>query len=155
MSMCKLPCGCRLLSGGQRQRIALARALVRNPRLLILDEATSALDAQSEAQVQAALDRAMKQTSRSCLVIAHRCAAYPDIPVVFVAHTYSVVYSKCRVTIPRTQQPWVACPERSSTVLLPCKASSKHPPDATEASRRHPWGFLKLQPRVLTAPHYT
>ena len=77
------------LSGGQKQRIAIARAILKNPRILLLDEATSALDTESERIVQEALVRVM--ANRTTVVVAHRLTTIRNADSIAVVHQGKIV----------------------------------------------------------------
>lgn len=77
------------MSGGQKQRIAIARAILRDPRILLLDEATSSLDAESERIVQEALDRVMMK--RTTVIVAHRLSTVRNANEIAVIHRGKII----------------------------------------------------------------
>jgi len=95
--ICRLPGGFdsevgergQLLSAGQRQRITLARAFLKNPRLLILDEATSSLDTESERLIQEAMSRLI--VGRTTFIIAHRLSTVVNADVILVLHAGRII----------------------------------------------------------------
>lgn len=85
------------MSGGQKQRLAIARAILKNPKILLLDEATSALDAESERIVQDALVNLM--SNRTTVVVAHRLTTIRTANAIAVVHQGKIVEKGIKVTV--------------------------------------------------------
>ncbi|XPT01488.1 hypothetical protein M3J09_010623 [Ascochyta lentis] len=117
-------------SGGQRQRIAIARAIVRQPRVLIFDEATSALDVTSEKIVQAALDRVAQ--NRTTIVIAHR------LSTIFDADTI-IVMSKGRVVQHGTHEDLVKVKDGAYRSLVDSQQLAMNPKGTMHIAQEEPW----------------
>ncbi|WCJ27336.1 ABC transporter B family member 9 [Euphorbia peplus] len=104
------------LSGGQKQRIAIARAILKNPRILLLDEATSALDAESEHIVQSALDNVM--SNRTTVVVAHRLTTIRNADVI-------AVVNKGKILEKGTHEELIQNPDGAYTQLIQLQRGAK------------------------------
>ncbi|EPS73347.1 hypothetical protein M569_01408, partial [Genlisea aurea] len=115
------------LSGGQKQRIAIARAILKNPRILLLDEATSALDAESERVVQEALDRIM--INRTTLIVAHRLTTVRNADMIAVIH-------KGKMVEKGTHSQLLEDPEGAYSQLIRLQETHKNEDEFTEELER-------------------
>lgn len=125
----------RLLSGGERQRLSIARALLKDPPILILDEATSALDAATEAKVQAALEEVMK--NRTTFVIAHRLATVRKANRILVFEGGRIVEAGSFAELMRLDGRFAALAraqflaDAAPEVETAADVTTRHPPTAT------------------------
>ncbi|ESQ43858.1 hypothetical protein EUTSA_v10005750mg [Eutrema salsugineum] len=114
------------LSGGQKQRIAVARAILKDPRILLLDEATSALDAESERIVQEALDRIM--VNRTTVVVAHRLSTVRNADMIAVIHQGKIVEKGSHSELLRD-------PEGAYSQLIRLQEENKQSEDSTDEQK--------------------
>ncbi|KAK1406637.1 hypothetical protein QVD17_42119 [Tagetes erecta] len=144
------------LSGGQKQRIAIARAILKDPRILLLDEATSALDAESERVVQEALDRIM--VNRTTVIVAHRLSTIKNADMIAVIHQGKMVEKGSHTEL-------LQDPEGAYSQLIKLQEVNKDHNSATVtgfeplrqrsinrgslSSRHH---SLDLRPEIIVAP---
>ncbi|KAH7676289.1 Xenobiotic-transporting ATPase protein [Dioscorea alata] len=117
------------LSGGQKQRIAIARAILKDPRILLLDEATSALDVESERVVQEALDRIM--TNRTTVIVAHRLSTVRNADTIAVIHRGLIVEKGSHSEL-------VKNPEGAYCQLIRLQEKNQHSEQASQSDHEKP-----------------